>query len=219
MAIFSKNIVFNYISILDKTNYRINYHYLSRLRFNVKGRILYLAIGAATFLIAYSIGAAVDLGSVNAENLKRQFAEQIKGIDQIGIFINNVKIALIMFFPLIGIGVGVFSGFSTGLVFSALAQNSPLSNVPPLVILITPFGIMEVFAYGLAISRSGLLIYHIIKLVSRLVKKGPWREYIIPVLIKTGVEIGIVIVILLAGAIIEWHMISHISRVNTLPKI
>jgi hypothetical protein len=87
------------------------------------------------------------------------------------------------------------------------------------VILITPFGIMEVFAYGLAISRSGLLIYHIIKLVSRAVKKGPWREYIIPVLIKTGVEIGIVIVILLAGAIIEWHMISHISRVNTLPKI
>ena len=189
------------------------------MRFNVKGRILYLAIGAATFLIAYSIGAAVDLGSVNAENLKRQFAEQIKGIDQIGIFINNVKIALIMFFPLIGIGVGVFSGFSTGLVFSALAQNSPLSNVPPLVILITPFGIMEVFAYGLAISRSGLLIYHMIKLMCRLVKKRPWREYIIPVLIKTGVEIGIVIVILLAGAIIEWHMISHISKVNTLPKI
>src|SRR5918912_4481390 len=174
------------------------------LRFNVKGRILYLAIGAATFLIAYSIGAAIDLGSVNAENLKRQFAEQIKGIDQIGIFINNVKIALIMFFPLIGIGVGVFSGFSTGLVFSALAQNSPLSNVPPLVILITPFGIMEVFAYGLAISRSGILVYELINLAYRSVKKRPWREYLIPILIKTGIEIGVVIIVLLIGSIIEW---------------
>ena len=45
------------------------------------------------------------------QSLKRQFAEQIKGIDQIGIFINNVKIALIMFFPVIGIGVGYFLDF------------------------------------------------------------------------------------------------------------
>lgn len=54
-------------------------------------------------------------------------------------------IALVMFIPIVGIGLGIFSGFSTGLVFSALAETSSyLQNVPPLAILLTPFGIMEV---------------------------------------------------------------------------
>ena len=185
----------------------------------MKRRLIYLIFGASTFLIAYSAGAAIDLGSINADNLKRQFVDQIKGIDQIGIFVNNVKIALIMFFPVVGIGLGIFSGFSTGLVFSALAENSPLSNIPPLVILITPFGIMEVFAYGLAISRSGILVYELINLAYRSVKKRPWREYLIPILIKTGIEIGVVIIVLLIGSIIEWHMISHLNKVSTLPNV
>jgi uncharacterized membrane protein SpoIIM required for sporulation len=167
-----------------------------------------MALGIITFLIAYSAGAAVHMGKQQTADLRQHFAEQIKGIDQNGIFINNAKIALGMFMPAAGIGLGVISGFYTGMIFTAIAQTSTLNNVPPLIILITPFGIMEVFAYGIAISRSGILIY-------QLVKKKPWREYVIPILI----EVGVVILVLLVGAVIEWQIITQFSGPHTLPNV
>jgi uncharacterized membrane protein SpoIIM required for sporulation len=167
-----------------------------------------MALGMIAFLIAYSAGAAVHMGKQQTADLRQHFAEQIRGIDQSGIFINNAKIALGMFVPAAGIGLGVISGFYTGMIFTAIAQTSTLNNVPPLIILITPFGIMEVFAYGIAISRSGILIY-------QLVKKKPWREYAIPILI----EVGIVILVLLVGAVIEWQIITQFSGPHTLPNV
>ena len=178
------------------------------MRFDIKRRIIYLALGIIAFLIAYSAGAAVHMGKQQTADLRQHFAEQIKGIDQNGIFINNAKIALGMFMPAAGIGLGVISGFYTGMIFTAIAQTSTLNNVPPLIILITPFGIMEVFAYGIAISRSGIFIY-------QLAKKKPWREYVIPILI----EVGIVILILLVGAVIEWQIITQFSGPHTLPNV
>jgi hypothetical protein len=178
------------------------------LRFDIKRRIIYLALGIIAFLIAYSAGAAVHMGKQQTADLRQHFAEQIRGIDQNGIFINNAKIALGMFMPAAGIGLGVISGFYTGMIFTAIAQTSTLNNVPPLIILITPFGIMEVFAYGIAISRSGIFIY-------QLAKKKPWREYVMPILI----EVGIVILILLVGAVIEWQIITQFSGPHTLPNV
>lgn len=203
MIIFIKDLTFNYISVADKTIIEYNVIFYT-LHFNIKRRLLYLAFGAVAFLIAYSAGATINMSKKEAEDLKGQFAKQIVGIDQNGIFINNVKVALGMFIPGIGTGIGIFSGISTGMVFSAMAETSPfISNVPPLIILLTPFGIMEVFAYGLAMSRSGMLIY-------QLVKKKPWREYTI----LTLIEIGIIVVVLFVGAVIEWQLIQF-SRLDT----
>jgi hypothetical protein len=166
---------------------------------------LYLAFGVAAFLIAYSAGAALPLTDEEADQVKKEFSNQIKDIDQNGIFFNNAKIALTMFIPALGAGFGAFSGFETGAVFSALASSSSLlTNVPPLIILITPFGIMEVFAYGLAMSRSGMLIY-------QLVKKKPWREYVVPTLI----ELGIAAVVLFAAAVVEWQMIEQLGGLDS----
>ena len=178
------------------------------MRFNIKRRIIYLTLGIIAFLIAYSVGAAVHMDKQQTEDLRQRFAEQIKGIDQNGIFINNAKIALGMFVPAAGIGLGVISDFYTGMIFTAIATTSTLNSIPPLIILITPFGIMEVFAYGIAISRSGIFIYQI-------VKKKSWREYTIPIL----VEIGIVILILLAGAVIEWQIITKFNGPHALPNV
>src|SRR5919197_3340872 len=115
-------------------------------------------------MIAFSAGAAINMSKKEAEDIKGQLTKQTIGIDQNGIFINNIKVALGMFIPAVGTAIGISSGFSTGMVFSAVAKTSPiLNNIPPLIILFTPFGIMEVFAYGLAISRSGMLIYQIVK--------------------------------------------------------
>ena len=192
---------------MAKTNYNNRILLFCILPFNIRQRVIYVALGIVAFLIAYSAGAAVHIGKQQTEDLRRHFAEQIRGIDQNGIFINNARIALGMFVPAAGIGLGVISGFYTGMIFTAIAATSALNNVPPLVILITPFGIMEVFAYGIAISRSGIFIY-------QLVKKKSWREYAVPILI----EIGIVILILLAGAVIEWQIITQFKGSHVLPN-
>lgn len=192
---------------MAKTNYNNRILLFCILPFNIRQRVIYVALGIVAFLIAYSAGAAVHMGKQQTEDLRRHFAEQIRGIDQNGIFVNNARIALGMFVPAAGIGLGLISGFYTGMIFTAIAATSALNNVPPLVILITPFGIMEVFAYGIAISRSGIFIYQI-------VKKRSWREYAVPILI----EIGIVILILLAGAVIEWQIIAQFKGSHVLPN-
>jgi uncharacterized membrane protein SpoIIM required for sporulation len=144
------------------------------------------------------------MSSSEVNDLKSRFMDQINDIDQTGIFINNAKIALGMFIPLLGVGLGIFSGFSTGMVFNAIAATSAnLNGISPLLILITPFGLMEIVAYGFAISRSGMLFYS-------LLKRKHWREY----LLSTVVEIGIVVVLLLSGAIIEWEMITRLNGLS-----
>jgi hypothetical protein len=79
-----------------------------------------------------------------------------------------------------------------------------LNKVPPLVILITPFGIMEVFAYGLAMSRSSMLIYY-------LLKRRPWRQYAIPTLIELSIATGVLFV----AAVVEWQMIEQLGGLDT----
>ena len=180
------------------------------MRFKIgKRRLLYFAFGIAAFLIAYSGGAAVPMSDEEAREVREQFAEQIEGIDETGIFINNVRIALGMFIPGLGVGLGLFSGFATGSVFAALANSSPaLEGVPPLLIFLTPFGAMELFTYGLAMSRSGILVYY-------FVKKRSWRDYAVPTLI----ELGIAAAVLLAAAVIEWQIIEQLGGLDDVSVI
>jgi Zn-dependent protease/predicted transcriptional regulator len=191
--ITSSSATSSYRSCCDKSN---KFNIVSRWRF------LFFVFGMIVFIIAYSVGATlIPINPSQAEFIKKHFQEQIKGINQYGIFANNFKVALGMFIPGFGIALGTFSAFSTGLVFNVLAATSPaLSNISPLVVFLTPFGILEIIAYGIAISRSGILSYQLIKDVN---KRNSWRKYVIP----TVIEIGIVVVILFIGAIVEWQMI------------
>ncbi|MDQ5841888.1 MAG: stage II sporulation protein M [Thermoproteota archaeon] len=188
----------------DKTNYTI-YIQLVLLRFEInKRRLIYLAFGVVAFLSAYSIGAAVPMSEDQAQTLTREFSKQIEGIDQNGIFLNNIRITMVMFVPAVGSAFGAFSGFATGSIFSALVSSSPiLGKVPPLALLITPFGIMEVFAYGLAMSRSVMLIYYLLKRIS-------WRKYTVPTLIELGIAAGVLFV----AAVIEWQMIEQLGGLD-----
>ena len=155
------------------------------------------------FVISYTSGAYSHIGSEQSKILKEQFESKIQGIDEFGIFFNNVVIALGMFIPGLGIGLGIFSGFGTGLVFSALAEsNIALQNISPLSILLTPFGILEIFSYGLAISRSGMIIH------DYFIKKISWKKFLKP----TIIEIIIVVSLLIIGAFIEWNMIKQFTE-------
>ena len=172
------------------------------LQLTKRWRFLFFVFGIIAFIIAYSVGAIlVKINTSQADFIKKDFGTKIKGINQYGIFANNFKVALGMFIPGFGIALGGFSAFSTGLVFNAIAQTSPaLSNISPLIVFLTPFGILEIIAYGIAISRSGILSYQLIKDAN---KRNSWRKYVIP----TIIEIGIVLIILFIAAIVEWQMI------------
>ena len=164
-----------------------------------------MAFGISLFLVSFNLGAKTDLNNDQSKSIKEEFEKKTKDIDEYGIFKNNILIALGMFIPGFGIGLGIFSGFGTGLVFSALTTfETSLQNISPLSILVTPFGIMEIFSYGLAMSRSGIIIYDL------AVKKISWKNLIKPSLI----EIAIVVIILLIAAIIEWTMIEQITKFN-----
>jgi hypothetical protein len=174
------------------------YHY------NIKQRLFYLALGIIAFLIFFIIGTSVTLDESTSSLLKEQFQNKIKNIDSVGIFFNNFLISILMFIPGIGIAFGLFSGFSTGNIFMILTRDLPI-QIPPLLVFLTIFGIMELVSYGIAISRSYILLIRIIKRSN--VKKS---------LIHAGIEIGIVAIILLFSAIIEWDLIVKSGGINFL---
>lgn len=169
--------------------------------FSLPWRVAYLGAGMATFMLAYAAGAAIPLSEEEAEELRTGFLADIENIDQTGIFLNNIEIALGMFVPAAGTGLGIFSGISTGMVFNAFAMVTPaLDGVPPLSVLVTPFGMLEVFGYGLAMSRSAMLA---IQLAKKEERKN-WRQFAI----ATGIEVATVLIVLLAGSLIEAQEIA-----------
>ena len=172
---------------------------------NIKRRLLYLAIGAIGIVSAFILGAYTDVDKNETENLRQQFDTQSKDFNHYGLFLNNLRISLLMFVPALGIGIGILSLFHTGLTFNAILESSALSNyVSPLATLVTPYGALEVLAYSLAISRSGMLIYQI--------AKSQWREYVFP----TIIEIGLVTMIVFIGAMVEWYIIEQYGFTNRL---
>ena len=106
-----------------------------------------------------------------------------------------------MFIPGIGVALGVYSGASTGMVYHAFASTSAeLAEANPLSVLATPFGLLELVAYGLAISRSGMLVAQLVKKEER----KSWKKYSI----ATGVEIALVMAALIGGSLIESQTLS-----------
>lgn len=139
----------------------------------------------------------------------KEFEQVVEGINAIGIFTHNVTVALPMFVPGFGIAWGSFAAWSTGLAFRALVSTTPaLAKLPPLAIIyLSPFGVMELCAYSLGMSRSFLII-------SAIVRRKSIRLQIRPVII----EVGIVIALLLAGAFIEYAMIQQFGSTLVSPK-
>src|SRR5690242_14514552 len=106
---------------------------------------------------------SVQVTSEQAESIVRDFGIRNKNLDQIGIFANNLIPALEMFIPAGGVVIGAYSAFSTGEAFSALAEFNPiLQSIFPPSLLLSPFSILEIFAYALAMSKSGTLAYRLI---------------------------------------------------------
>ena len=162
-------------------------------------RIVTFFIFLIIFTIAYQIGSMSTVSDEEAEMFMSEFEELVLDIDAFGIFVHNTTIALPMFIPGFGVAWGTFAAWSTGFAFAAISTNAPiLADVPPLAILfLSPFGLMELTAYSLGISRSFILI-------RAITKKVNLTSFIKP----TVIEIGIVIALLLAGGYLEFYMIE-----------
>lgn len=162
-------------------------------------RIILFFIFVGLFSVSYQIGALSPVSEDNSSEFLDEFQATIDEIDGFGFFIHNLTIALPMFIPGFGVAWGLFTGWSTGIGFASIVASVPsLSNFPPLAILyFSPFGIMELIAYSLGISRSYLIIYEVLK-----------RRSIKPQLMIIGIEIGIVLALLLAAGYIEFTMID-----------
>ena len=179
----------------------------------LKRRIILFFIFLTVFSATFSIGATVDVPEDEAKAFLEEFEKMIAEIQNenfgIQIFLHNVQLALPMFIPGFGAAWGIFSAYSTGFAFSALSTTIDplLVKIPPIAMIFsTPFGMMELGAYALAMSRSYILIINIIK---KTPIKPQWRIILC--------EVGILIGLLLAGGIIEAYMIETFSE--STPKI
>ncbi len=162
-------------------------------------RIITFFIFLGIFVAAFQIGSMSSVSEEEANAFMAEFEELVLDIDAFGIFTHNTVIALPMFIPGFGVAWGIFSAWSTGFAFAAIATTIPeIGEIPPLSILfLSPFGLMEITAYSIGISRSFILIQAVIKKISL-------RPFIKP----TVMEIGIVMGLLLAGGYLEFYMIE-----------
>ena len=170
-----------------------------------KNRIILFFMFLAVFTIIFQLGSMSTVSQEEADLFMVEFEKLVLDIDAFGIFVHNTTIALPMFIPGFGIFWGLFSSWSTGYAFAAIATSIPeVANISPLTILfLSPFGLMEISAYSLGISRSFILIKAIITKTNLL-------QFIKP----TIIEIGIVIALLLAGGYIEFYMIELVENEN-----
>jgi len=164
-------------------------------------RIILFFIFTAIFTVVYGTSAITSEPTEEEIQQVMDFFDEIVGtIDGIGIFVHNVTIALPMFIPGFGVAWGLFSAYSTGFAYSAIAAaNADIAQLNPLAILLTPFGLMEMTAYSIGMSRSTLL--------AKDVFQKNWYQIKNDKLI-ISIEIGIVIALLLIGGIVEMWMIE-----------
>ncbi len=170
----------------------------SKLNMN-KIRIILFFIFLGFFAGAYQIGSMSTVTEEEASIFMAEFEDLILDIDAFGIFTHNTTIALPMFIPGFGVAWGLFAAWSTGFAFAAIATTAPeLGSIPPLSILfLSPFGLMELAAYSLGISRSFILI-------KAIIKKTNLIQFIRPTLIEIATVMGL----LLAGGYLEFYMIE-----------
>ena len=171
-------------------------------------RIVLFFIFLGIFSASFAIGAEVQVSEEESAIVLEEFETLLDEIDAVGIFSHNTLLALPMFIPGFGIAWGAFAAFSTGMAFSVLQNANPvLENIPSLTVLfMSPFGLMEVAAYSIAMSRSYMIVHKIIK-----------RIPIRPDFRVIGLEMAILVGLLLTGGFVEYFFIESI--LTDMPKI
>ena len=138
------------------------------------------------YSLSFQIGAISEVSPQEANDFVQDFLSSTQDIDGLGIFLNNISVSLPMFVPGLGVGLGIYSGWSTGFGFAAITTMAPgLADIEPLSILYnSPYGVMELVAYSIAMSRSFLVVFSLVK------KQNP-KSLIKPSIIEIGIAVGL----------------------------
>ena len=165
-----------------------------------KIRVIAFALFVGIFLLSYTIGTYYKMSESDAKNFLKEFHESTKGIGAVGIFLHNTSVALPMFVPGFGPAWGAYSGWQTGAGYRVLViENPQLVDVSPILIFLSsPYGVMELVAYSIGMSRGTIL-------AASLIRRKSFRSKLVP----TAIEIGIVLALLLVGGLVEYSTISH----------
>ena len=171
-------------------------------------RIVLFFVFLGIFSASFAVGAEVQVSEEESSIILEELESLIGEIDAVGIFTHNTTLALPMFIPGFGIAWGAFAAFSTGMAFSVIQDANPmLENIPSLSILfMSPFGLMEIAAYSIAMSRSYMIVH---KMIKRMPIRPDYRVI--------GLEVAILIGLLLTGGFVEYYFIESIT--TDMPKI
>ena len=171
-----------------------------------------MVLAAFVFLAVFVLGSEVDIPEDEARMLIGEFEGQFVGIQWYDIFVHNLTIALGMFIPFGGFVWGSTSALMTGIAFAAYSITSPdVINFSPLLLFITPFGMMELAAYSIAMGTSLQLS---IRLVKRLRHQVEWKENGPKILAKTLLtRISIVVLLLTIGGFIEYEILENMVEI------
>lgn len=159
------------------------------------------------FTVSFLIGTLSVLDEADALEIFNEFNQTITDIDSMDIFLNNLSVGLPTFIPGVGPVWGMYSGWSTGVTFSAIISMSPaMADFEPLdLFYASSFGFLELVAYSIGMSRGAFLIF-------AFIQKSPKKSLII----WTLIEISIVVILLIIGSIMESTMIEHPLSIDDL---
>lgn len=169
------------------------------IRVFVLSRLPAAAVSTGILIVLLAVGAYTPMSRPDAEALVGQFEEILPTLitTPAGIFFNNLLASMLMMIPAAGMALAAFIVYNTGMVIGAysIVSNTPIA-VALLIPFLTVYGIIEMLAYGFAVSQSFFL-------VSSAVKKNFRHELrILPL------SIIAVVVLLFVGAVIEWLLIA-----------
>ncbi len=154
---------------------------------------LFILVGA---IVLTAIGASIPISHSSAQSIYDSLNQTVSQQKANGtvpqyIFLNNFRICLIFFIPIVGPAFGVLSFASTGYYIGAEAQ---VLGFPPLIYvfaeLLNPIFWIEFTAYSIAIAESIWLF--------RRLRQKRYSE-----LKTTAILIGVCAALLVVGAIVE----------------
>jgi hypothetical protein len=162
--------------------------------------IFIIAFITLSAILAYS--SSIQLSQSDAQSLS-QGVEEISGT-VLGIFENNVQIALVEFVPGFGPAFGAYSSYNTGLALAALAQSNSTFGISGfelfLVLLLTPIFWIEFACYSLAVEESLAVI---VSFKNRDFRTREWKWLVYSILF--------VVVTLFVSARLEVDLINFLK--------
>ncbi len=178
-------------------------------------RLFLVTLGLALFLGTLAYGSLSTFSMKDAQNITKEVNSTLPHNPSLlplasAIFQNNFRIALLGFLPfLIGTGLLLFIGYSTGTVFSAQAIASGTGTTGLELVLATmlfPFFFWELAGYALTMMEGIVITRGLIKgnRIERFIAPGHFRD---GELFKALIILAMTAIVLIIAALMESYLI------------